>query len=312
MIAMSSFLMNSGTSYGVPVDPKFPPSEEYSQSSYIPAMAAATANDVSYYSNVPHHQVHQHHHHHGGYHHVGYHHQVHQQTVQQPINGHHHHQGAYYGQPAGYGGGGGYGGGTPCGMNPTGGQQAVPMTGHVAPASLASQQQQQQHLGQLHQDGSPVGLIRSPASSPTPSLTSMAPFSQHDTMQQHGHLQSMQHQGLMQQHDQLAHLGSMVAQQPQVPPSSQQQQLQVPTSQTQINSSAGLQLCQPPTPGSPMESDLDDGSDMSDDSHNPVIYPWMKKIHVAGARKFCNNQTHQVSCPSSRPLQCWACCFVCS
>ena len=31
---MSSFLMNSG-SYGVSSDPKFPPSDEYSQSSYL-------------------------------------------------------------------------------------------------------------------------------------------------------------------------------------------------------------------------------------------------------------------------------------
>ena len=280
---MSSFLMNSGTSYGVPVDPKFPPSEEYSQGSYIPAMGAATANDVSYYSNVPHHQVHHHQHHHSGYHHVGYHHHQHQVVQPAISNGHHnhhHHQGGYYAQPAGYGG---YGSATPCGMNANGGQQAVPMTGHVAPAPQQLHQQQQQ----LHQDGSPGGLIRSPASSPTPSLTSMAPFTQqqqqHDPMQQHLQ-QTMQHQGLMQQHDQLAHLGSMVAQQPQVPAP------QLSASQQINSSSASLvqQLCQPPTPGSPMESDLDDGSDMSDDSHNPVIYPWMKKIHVAGTRKFCN------------------------
>ena len=82
------------------------------------------------------------------------------------------------------------------------------------------------------------------------------------------------------QHDQLSHLGSMVAAQQ----ANGQQQLQTQT-QTQIQQqNNALQLCQPPTPNSP-ESDCDDGSDMSDDSHNPVIYPWMKKIHVAGARK---------------------------
>ena len=79
------------------------------------------------------------------------------------------------------------------------------------------------------------------------------------------------------QHDQLSHLGSMVAAQQ----ANGQQQLQTQIQQQQNNA---LQLCQPPTPNSP-ESDCDDGSDMSDDSHNPVIYPWMKKIHVAGARK---------------------------
>lgn len=288
MIAMSSFLMNSGSSYVV--DPKFPPSEEYSQSSYIPAAAS------DYY--VPHQVQHYH-----GYHH---------HSVNSTVNGGGHPSSVtasmgYYGQHPSHGSAGGYGGayGAPCGIAP--GQQAVPMTGHVAPTSLGHHHHQH---SQQHQQ-SPGLIPRSPAPSPTPSLTSMGvtcpsqiqpqqnlqqhqqqqlQLQQHQHVQQQplhqqqqlnsSHLQQQSHgvvsQALM-QHDQLSHLGSMVAQQ-----SNGQQQLQ---SQTQIQQSNALQLCQPPTPNSP-ESDCDDGSDMSDDSHNPVIYPWMKKIHVAGARKF--------------------------
>ncbi|XP_057375224.1 homeotic protein deformed-like [Daphnia carinata] len=302
MIAMSSFLMNSGSSYVV--DPKFPPSEEYSQSSYIPAAAS------DYY--VPHHQV-QHYH---GYH--GHH-------------AHHHHNGnhpssvtsaaatmGYYGQHpshggavisaggGGYHGGGAYGANGPCGIAGSGQQVQVPMTGHVAPTLGHHHPQPLQH------QQSPGLIQRSPAPSPTPSLTSMVtcPSQQIQTQQQTlGHQQQLQlqhqqhvqplhqqqlnpshlqqqqqqqqqsHGGVvsqaLMQHDQLSHLGSMVAQQ-----ANSQQQLQTQTQIQQQNSA--LQLCQPPTPNSP-ESDCDDGSDMSDDSHNPVIYPWMKKIHVAGA-----------------------------
>ncbi|KZS03897.1 putative Homrotic deformed protein [Daphnia magna] len=306
MIAMSSFLMNSGSSQYV-VDPKFPPSEEYSQSSYIPA---AVSSD--YY--VPHHQV-QHYH---GYH--GHH-------------AHHHHNGShpssvtsaaatmgYYGQHpshggavisaggGGYHGGGAYGANGPCGIAGPGQQVQVPMTGHVAPTLGHHHPQPIQH------QQSPGMIQRSPAPSPTPSLTSMVtcPSQQIQAQQQQtlGHQQlQLQHQHVQQplhqqqlnsshlqqqqqqqqshgggvvsqalmQHDQLSHLGSMVAAQQ----SNGQQQLQTLT-QTQIQQqNNALQLCQPPTPNSP-ESDCDDGSDMSDDSHNPVIYPWMKKIHVAG------------------------------
>lgn len=288
MIAMSSFLMNSGSSYVV--DPKFPPSEEYSQSSYIPAAAS------DYY--VPHQVQHYH-----GYHH----HSVNSAGV---VNGHPSSVTAsmgYYGQHPSHGGTtAGYGGayGAPCGIAP--GQQAVPMTGHVAPTTLGHHH----HHPQQHQQ-SPGLIQRSPAPSPTPSLTSMVtcPSQQIQPQQQtiqHQQLQLQQHQHVqplhqqlnsshlqqqqqqqqqshgvvsqaLMQHDQLSHLGSMVAQQ------ANGQQLQTQT-QIQQQQNNALQLCQPPTPNSP-ESDCDDGSDMSDDSHNPVIYPWMKKIHVAGARK---------------------------
>ena len=285
MIAMSSFLMNSGSSYVV--DPKFPPSEEYSQSSYIPAAAS------DYY--VPHQVQHYH-----GYHH----HSV--NSGGGVVNGHPSSASmGYYGQHPSHGGAAGYGGayGTPCGIAP--GQQAVPMTGHVAPTTLGHHHHH--HSQQQHQQQSPGLIQRSPAPSPTPSLTSMVtcPSQQIQAQQQQiqalghqqlqhqhvqplhqqqlnsSHLQQQQSHGVvsqaLMQHDQLSHLGSMVAQQ------ASGQQLQTQT-QIQQQNSAALQLCQPPTPNSP-ESDCDDGSDMSDDSHNPVIYPWMKKIHVAGARK---------------------------
>jgi homeobox protein HoxA/B/C/D4 len=307
---MSSFLMNSGASTYV-VDPKFPPSEEYNQSSYIPATAST---DYGSYG-VPHHHhlSHNHLHHHAA---VSHHHQVQQQyhngvsNHTSVIGGggyhqlHHQHQSqhsngvglgvsasmGYYGQqqhPSHVSGGGsayptaGVYGSTCGGGGSTTGQ--VPMTAN--PVSL---HQQQQHMQQQQQ--SPPGLIqqRSPAPSPTPSITSMNGHQIHPQIQQQ-HLQTL-HPQQQQQHlqhnvsqqqqpftDQLSHLGSMVAQQQ---PTSQQLQQQ---QQTQI----ALQLCQPPTPNSP-ESDLDDGcsDDLSDDSHNPVIYPWMKKIHVAGSSKF--------------------------
>lgn len=245
---MSSFLMNTGAY----VDPKFPPSEEYNQSSYMPTAA------TEYY--VPHQSQH-----------YGY--------AVNSVNGIGSHQGAsmgYYAQHPSHGGG--YYG-APCGMGP--GQ--VPMTGHVAPTTLGHHHQQHSSPGLLH---------RSPVPSPTPSLTSMAPcgtqpqsLSHHVSPLLHQHLQPLHHsniQGhgigpLMQQHSQLSqsmsqHHGSMGQQQ-----SNQQHQTQL------LQQSNALQLCQPPTPNSP-ESDIDDGSD-SDESQNPVIYPWMKKIHVAGASK---------------------------
>lgn len=275
--------MNSGTTPSYVVDPKFPPSEEYSQNSYIPVTATASA-DVYYGGGHHHlnHQVHhhQHHHHSAGYHHQhhgGYHQQQQHVVHQQQLNGHHHqhHQGYYAQHPTtttattGYGGGGGYVGG-PCGM--------TPVTGHVAPVH-----HHQESPILIQQRTSPV------TSSPTPSLTSMTPFTQQQ-QQQHDQLQ---HLGMMQQqHDQLAHLGSMVAQQPVTADITPQL---AETQNGNNNNNAALQLCQPPTPSSPDadESDLmdDAGSDdLSDDSHNPVIYPWMKKIHVAGARKFCKSR----------------------
>ena len=89
---MSSFLMNASAGvYGVGPDPKFPPSEEYNQSSYIPA--------TDYYGvHSHHHQQHQHVSYgsvgHAGYvGHVGHVGQVHQSAVSGM---------GYYGQHSGY------------------------------------------------------------------------------------------------------------------------------------------------------------------------------------------------------------------
>jgi len=279
MIAMSSFLMNSGTSYVV--DPKFPPSEEYSQSSYIPVVAASTATtgqDVYYGGNVPHHHHQVHHHGYGGYHQQQ--HQPQQHYVHHQVNGHHQHHQGYYGQHPSHGtttttGGGGYYG-APCGG-------MTPVTGHVAP--VHHHQESPLLITQQQTRTSPVNS----SGSPTPSLTN---FSQHqiDPMGGQQHLIQQQQQQLHMNsvHDQLAHLGSMVAQQPPVSV--------VPSPEMAGGGNNNSVLCsqhQPPTPSSPddAESDLmDEGvsdEELSDDSHNPVIYPWMKKIHVAGTRKFC-------------------------
>ena len=239
--------MNSGTY----VDPKFPPTEEYNQSSYIPS-----ATD---YYHVSHQAQH-----------YGYAvNSINNINGLNGLNGHQTSSMGYYGQhPGGY-----YS--APCGMTVT----------HSTPLG-----QQQHHQQQQQQLSSPGLIQRSPVPSPTPSLTSMAPCGpvqgHHvSPLLNHQHLQHQQHQHQFQlgpatpQQQQQLHGSVIAAQQNNCPTQTQiQQQQQLQQQQPQH------QLCQPPTPNSP-ESDLDDGSD-SDPEHNPVIYPWMKKIHVAGARKF--------------------------
>ncbi|XP_066996530.2 homeobox protein Hox-C4 [Anabrus simplex] len=86
---MSSFLMNPSTTAGaaavgyhqqvqhhqsataVVVDPKFPPSEEYSQSNYIPSATGDFFNSGHHH----HHHLNHHHHHHHQHHQYGYHNQ---------------------------------------------------------------------------------------------------------------------------------------------------------------------------------------------------------------------------------------------
>ena len=87
-MVMSSFLMNSSpvSAYGSVADPKFPPTEEYSQGNYIPDYyashnaAAAAANSAANQAAV----VSVHHHHQGHHHpHYGYHHPIYGSSLQQ-------------------------------------------------------------------------------------------------------------------------------------------------------------------------------------------------------------------------------------
>lgn len=268
MTTMSSFLMNSGTY----VDPKFPPSEEYNQSSYIPA--------TDYYHQAQHY----------GYAVNG----LGGVNGGVALNSHQSASMGYYGQHPSHGAG--YYG-APCGMTPA---QAGPMTGHVAPTTLGHQHHLPPQQQQQPQHSSPGLIQRSPLPSPTPSLTSMAAcptqgqtLSHHVSPLLHPHLQPIHHAGhhqlMQQQHGQLTatqqqHAQLAATQQQQLHASiPQQTSAQTQIQQQQQQQNGALQLCQPPTPNSP-ESDCDDATD-SDESHNPVIYPWMKKIHVAGTRK---------------------------
>ena len=237
---MSSFLMNSGGSgtYGSVVDPKFPPSEEYSQSSYIPAAA-------DYY--VPHQSQHY------GYNNAAHPHQTSMGYYGQH-SGHHAVHSGYYGT---------------CGMSNI---SQVPMT---------------TSLGHQQQHPSPgIQLQRSPIPSPTPSLTSVMPCNQQMHVSPLQQLHQLQQQPLHHhQMQQMHQINSIPPMNPQpMNPQNQPQPAQQPQQpQQQANNTL---LCQPPTPNSPADSDLEDGGSDSDESHNPVIYPWMKKIHVAGAGQF--------------------------
>jgi len=81
LMVMSSFLMNSSPAAYGSADPKFPPTEEYSQGNYIPdyyaSQAAAAAAGHSTVGQVvshhPYHPAHGHHHPHYGYHHPHHH-----------------------------------------------------------------------------------------------------------------------------------------------------------------------------------------------------------------------------------------------
>ncbi|KAG7208056.1 hypothetical protein KM043_009634 [Ampulex compressa] len=302
---MSSFLMNPSAGGGyhhhqhqqpagghhlgatsVMVDPKFPPSEEYSQSNYIPS----TGTDFFPGSGGGHHlnhpQSHQlqygyHQHHHqaastpygassavqlnGGY--AGYggyygphhpHHQVHA-VHHASLHPHHHAVGALAMPPE---------------------AQQPPLT---CPSTMQGQPQQQPPV-------SASTVLGSTPLSPTVMQSHVQPT---DGLQHH------QQQG--QQHDgnacspassgQLHRDNSPELQQQQQPPSSQQSQhVQNGQQQSQQQQQQQQHHVEEGSDQDDMEDDqMMDGSpgmmeDDDDDEENGdrVIYPWMKKIHVAG------------------------------
>ncbi|EFN68507.1 Homeotic protein deformed [Camponotus floridanus] len=302
---MSSFLMNPSAAGGyhhhhqhqqqagnhhlattsVMVDPKFPPSEEYSQSNYIPSTGADFFSSGSSGHHLSHPQsqlqygYHQHHHQaastpygassavqlNGGY--AGYggyygphhpHHQVH--TVHHPsLHPHHHAVGALAMPPE---------------------AQQPPLT---CPSSIQSQQQQQQQP-QHQQPSVPTSTIL--GSTPLSPSIMQNHVQQPDTLQHH----QQQHENNacspagsgqlhrdnspdLQTQQSLSQQSQHIQGGQQTPQQQQQQQHHVEDSSDpddiedgQMESSPGI-----------MEEEEED-----DENRERTIYPWMKKIHVAG------------------------------
>ncbi|XP_014486402.1 PREDICTED: homeotic protein deformed [Dinoponera quadriceps] len=294
---MSSFLMNPSAAGGyhhhqhqqqtgnhhltatsVMVDPKFPPSEEYSQSNYIPSSGPdffAGGNGGHHLSHPQSHQLqygyHQHHHQaastpygassavqlNGGY--TGYggyygphhpHHQVHA-VHHASLHPHHHAVGALAMPPE---------------------AQQPPLT---CPSSIQSQQQQQQP---------PV---------PTSTVVGSTPLSP-SIMQNHVQPDALQHHQQQHENNACSPTGS-----------GQLHRDNSPDLQTQQSSSQQSQHIQTGQQQTPQQQhhaeDALDADDMEDDqmmdgspgmmeeeeedeeSGDRMIFPWMKKIHVAGA-----------------------------
>ncbi|XP_015600558.1 homeotic protein deformed [Cephus cinctus] len=294
---MSSFLMNPSAAGGyhqqhqqpgthhltatsVVVDPKFPPSEEYSQSNYIPSTGADFFGSGHHLNHPQSHQLqygyHQHHHQaastpygastavqlNGGY--AGYggyygphhpHHQVH--AVHHPsLHPHHHAVGALAMPPE---------------------AQQPPLT---CPPSMQTQQQPPQQQQQPPVSASTV--LGSTALSP-----SLMP---NHVQQSDPHQQHQQQSQQQQQHENsvCSPAGSGSLHRDNSPDIQQQQQ---PSQHSQhLQSSQQQHHLDDGSDQDDMEDDqMMDGSpggmeDDDDDEENGdrVIYPWMKKIHVAG------------------------------
>lgn len=143
-MVMSSFLMNSSPAAYAAADPKFPPSEEYSQGNYIPDYYGHSVSGQT--GQPPPHQTS-----HYGYHH--HHHLYGTPLADQPgvtVSQSSHHYGHHVGVGVG-------GVGVPPGVHPSHGQYYSPCA-----ASLAGQHGQSQ-LGQVHHLGSQLSQNRVPS-----------------------------------------------------------------------------------------------------------------------------------------------------
>ena len=237
---MSSFLMNSPPAAYASADPKFPPSEEYSQGNYIPDYYVTSQATQS----QPHHPAAVSVHHHQTPHHYGYHHplsaSIYPSALSQEspgssglsatsYHGHHGHS-ALHGHLS-----------TPQYYNPcTGSVGVVHSSGHTGHhLGIATNNQQQTH----------------PA-----------------------------HQSLGQPPAPQNHVGSGGPPgQPRVSSPASSNSLPLPLHRSPSPRSAALgSLVEPPSPPDCVGSGSDSGQ-----GPNPVIYPWMKKVHVnQGKDKF--------------------------
>ncbi len=169
-MVMSSFLMNSSPAAYAAADPKFPPSEEYSQGNYIPDYYAASAQQSANAPNT--HPSHYGYHHHAAA--LNY-------IDQSPQGYHHHHHNHHVGPPTAppqyY---------TPCtasGMGPGG---APPPHGPIhhtiaAPHQISPHQSSlAPQLSHLSRVSSPSGLHRSPSPRTQAALSIVEPPSPPD------------------------------------------------------------------------------------------------------------------------------------
>lgn len=238
----SSFLMNSSpAAYPTgAVDPKFPPTEEYSQGNYIPDYYGTNVQSLG---SQPHHLSHHPnpHHPYGAYHHhLNY---IDQSSVQSHPY-HHGHPSAIHPSHHGH-------------HNSLGG------LGGAGPASSLAAQQ--------HQYFSPCSMSpMGPGPGPAGPLGGVHPSQLHHSLGQQNSVQnhpiSPLHQSPLAP-NQMPHLSSRVSS-PLLPRT---------PSPHQANS-LGLD---PPSPGDCGVS-THSGSDSGTGNGNghPVIYPWMKKVHV--------------------------------
>ncbi|KAL6421269.1 hypothetical protein ACFW04_012010 [Cataglyphis niger] len=304
---MSSFLMNPSAAGGyhhhhqhqqqtgnhhlattsVMVDPKFPPPEEYSQNNYIPSTGADFFSSGSSGHHLSHPQSqlqygyhHQHHHQaastpygassavqlNGGY--AGYggyysphhpHHQVH--AVHHPsLHPHHHAVGALAMPPE---------------------AQQPPLT---CPSSIQSQQQQQQQQQPQHQPSVPTSTIL--GSTPLSPSIMQNHVQQPDTLQHH----QQQHENNacspagsgqlhrdnspdLQTQQSLSQQSQHIQGGQQQTPQQQQQQHHVEDNSDPDDIEDGQMEASPGM----MEEEEED-----EENRERTIYPWMKKIHVAG------------------------------
>jgi hypothetical protein len=204
LLVMSSFLMNSSPAAYASADPKFPPTEEYSQSNYIPTLQDFYGQSAQQQTTVA--STHQSHY---GYH---PHHPALNYIDQQQQQYHHHHN------------------------------------HHVGPPSAPPQYYTPCTAGAMGATGAPPhGAIHHPIAA------------QHQI--------SPHHQSSIT--PQMSHLSRV---------SSPSALHRSPSPRTQA-----LSIVEPPSPGDcglSGQSGSDSGTGNGGSGGHPVIYPWMKKVHV--------------------------------
>lgn len=222
----SSFLMNSSPAAypAAAVDPKFPPTEEYSQSNYIPDYYGTNVQSLT---GQAHHLAHHPnpHHHPYGYHHLNY-------IDQNPVQTHPYSHSVHTSHPH-----------------------------NVAPSALAVGANGPSPLAQHQQYFSPCSM-----SSMGP--TGPAPLTPHNNL-----------------HHALSNTPNQISPHPhQSPLAPNQIHLSSRVSSPLITRTPSprqstLGIVEPPSPPDCAVS-TNSGSDSGTGNGHPVIYPWMKKVHV--------------------------------
>lgn len=251
------------------VDPKFPPSEEYSQNNYIPSPAGGGAGAADFFTGHPHLNHPQHH-------------------LQYGYHQHHHHQATAtpYGaaNAIANGGYGGYGNyyhhqipaphHPPAGLHA--GHQLRPTT--ISMHTDAQQPQQQINCGSLQAPPQPAV---SNAGTILQSLADIAP-AQQPPQPAPGDVSSGVCSPASVGHGGQDSRGSPPGVQQQQQPPHPLQDLGIRLEDNASDEQEDMDEEQM-MDGSPL---MDDDEDDDSESGDRVIYPWMKKIHVAGVGEY--------------------------